>query len=274
MQQGPPMQTQLDKKEYLNSIQYKDASNLSGRISIHERYSERPKSEFWKWLLQNHQLNSGDELLEVGCGRGDFWIENSAAIPSDLKVTLTDISQGMLDTAKRHLSIPGAECVLADVESLPFEDHTFDKVIAHMMLYHTIDKNKALAELKRVAKVHAHIGISTTGDGHMTKILELAKHINSNLDWAESGSASFSESLSDKYIAKHFQDFEKRVWCDRLLVTSADAVVDYFKTSSASHLSQQSQSFYEEMGERVRKEIETRGAFDVPKRIVFYSCKT
>ena len=39
-----------------------------------------------------------------------------------------------------------------DIQSIPFEDNSFDMIIANHMLFHVPDLNKALLEVKRVLK--------------------------------------------------------------------------------------------------------------------------
>ena len=75
-------------------------------------------------------------------------------IPSTWDITLSDLSSGMLDSAWRNLVVTGRNYKFKEIDAqeIPFEDETFDAVIANHMLYHVPDKPKAIAEIKRVLK--------------------------------------------------------------------------------------------------------------------------
>jgi ubiquinone/menaquinone biosynthesis C-methylase UbiE len=84
-------------------------------------------------------------VLDVGGGMGRM------AIPLSRRhfVTLTDISQQMLDLARPHAS---SRLVLrqADARELPFEDAAFDYVLCIDLLPHVPDPERMLAEVRRV----------------------------------------------------------------------------------------------------------------------------
>ena len=60
--------------------QYRDSSNLEIRIRLHERYSVNQETWF-SWLFRQYHLENGMKVLEVGCGNGELWKKNAAAIP-------------------------------------------------------------------------------------------------------------------------------------------------------------------------------------------------
>ncbi len=72
-------------------------------------------------------------VLEVGCGAGNLWRENGERIPPGWKITLGDLSPGMLADARGNLF--GLDHPMrfeeVDAQDLPFEDGTYDVVIAN-----------------------------------------------------------------------------------------------------------------------------------------------
>src|SRR5262245_30032153 len=127
--------TKATSPEYLRK-QYKDASNLNARIGLHARFSTNPLG-FHRWAFDRLQLPAESRILEVGCGPGAFWVSNRDRIPTGWDVVLTDFSPGMVQQARQNLSATGAEFAFAntDIQALPFEDASFDSVIANHMLY-------------------------------------------------------------------------------------------------------------------------------------------
>ncbi len=82
--------------------QYQDASNISTRINLHSLYSRNPQGWF-PWIFEQLQLKDGLRVLEIGCGDGSMWHQNLEQIPADIRITLSDISVGMLRDARRNI---------------------------------------------------------------------------------------------------------------------------------------------------------------------------
>jgi SAM-dependent methyltransferase len=83
-------------------------------------------------------------VLEVGCGRG--WLAERMA-PVASSVTASDIVLSGATAAVR-----GVEFVAAPAEDLPWPDDAFDTVVTTHTLEHVQDIQRALAELRRVAR--------------------------------------------------------------------------------------------------------------------------
>ena len=85
-------------------------------------------------------------VLEVGCGRGETaeWI----ARETGAEVIALDQSERMVELTRAR----GIDARLGDVQELPFEDETFDCVVAAWMLYHVADLDRGLAEIARVLR--------------------------------------------------------------------------------------------------------------------------
>ena len=108
------------------------------------------------WALQGFQPEG--EVLEIGAGSGAMAVELLAAHPG-LTMTVTDFDLAMVDAARDRLT-PFAGRVTArqaDATALPFDDGTFDVVLSWVMLHHTVEWEKALAEAVRVVRPGGHI---------------------------------------------------------------------------------------------------------------------
>ena len=65
----------------------------------------------------------------------------------------------------------GVDARVADAMDLPFEDASFDAVVAMWMLYHVPDLDVALAEVRRVLRPGGLFVAVTNGDAHMAGLL-------------------------------------------------------------------------------------------------------
>ena len=93
------------------------------------------------------------KALEIGCGTGFFTL-NLALAGVIGEAHVTDISSGMVTVAERNARALGlsVEGRVADAETLPYDDGTFDLVVGHAVLHHIPDVELALREALRVLK--------------------------------------------------------------------------------------------------------------------------
>ena len=61
----------------------------------------------------------------------------------------------------------------ADLQALPFEDATFDRVVANHMLYHLPDPRLGVAELARVVRADGLVVAATNGRNHIRELHEV-----------------------------------------------------------------------------------------------------
>jgi ubiquinone/menaquinone biosynthesis C-methylase UbiE len=69
-------------------------------------------------------------------------------------MTVTDVDPMMVDAASARLRPFGGRATVqvADATSLPFPEASFDAVVSWIMLHHTVEWEKALAEAVRVVR--------------------------------------------------------------------------------------------------------------------------
>ena len=106
----------------------------------------------WRKIAIKKLTNNPKIILDIATGTGDFAV--SAAKYTDAKITGIDISQGMLNVGvekvrKKNLN-NRISLQLADSESLPFNDNTFEAITAGFGVRNFENLNKGLLEMKRV----------------------------------------------------------------------------------------------------------------------------
>ncbi len=95
-----------------------------------------------------HIPKKASRMLDIGCGTGDMLREINKKFPQ-LALFGIDPTSQFVTRAKSKL--PQATIVEGDAEKLPYEDAYFDFVMSHIVFQH-VDREKALAEAKRVLK--------------------------------------------------------------------------------------------------------------------------
>ncbi len=111
----------------------------------------------WKrYTIQQSAVRPGQHVLDLAGGTGDLAIKFSRRVGTSGRVVLADINESMLRVGRERLTNMGivgnVEYALADAQSLPFEDNSFDCITIAFGLRNVTDKDKALASMNRVLK--------------------------------------------------------------------------------------------------------------------------
>jgi len=213
---------------YVNN-QYRTASNLNARIRLHQEFSTN-KYGWQRWLFDQFKFMPQSRILELGCGAGNLWLENLDRIPAELEIILSDFSEGMLEQAQLNLrnSLSFFQFKVIDAQSIPFDNASFDIVIASHMLYHVPDRSKALSEIKRVLKPTGRFYSSTGGCNHLKELSDLVNRFDSQLSsWGNLTSDTFSLENGPTQLGNYFANVSLYQYSDSLIVTGANLLTDY-----------------------------------------------
>jgi len=210
--------------------QYATATNLNTRISIHDKYSTN-KMGFGNWIISNYRIDHGMSVLELGCGTGDMWRNREALIKTCSKLVLSDFSEGMVETTKTNVGpYDNVEYKVLDIQRIPYEDETFDIVIANMMLYHVPEIDRGLAEVRRVLKQDGSFYCATYGEHG---IIEYLSKILAVYGVEENINKNFTLQNGYERLRKAFSKVEKLEYKDSLEVTNVDDMVEYIYSLSS-----------------------------------------
>ena len=117
------------------------------------RWSRRVAPRFLDWLA----APNGRDWLEIGCGTGAL----SAAILAQCapkSLIAVDPSDGFVTRARANVPDARAEFRTGDAQALPLEDASRDLIVSALMLNFVPDREKALAEMKRVVRPGGTVG--------------------------------------------------------------------------------------------------------------------
>ena len=94
------------------------------------------------------------KVLDVACGTGDFTIEIAKKVSAGSEVIGVDISEGMMEIGKEKMLKAGvtAEMTVADCESLPYDQNTFDRIAVGFGVRNFEHLDLGLREMCRVLK--------------------------------------------------------------------------------------------------------------------------
>ncbi|WP_407410374.1 class I SAM-dependent methyltransferase [Methanobrevibacter sp.] len=118
------------------------------------------------WGLKHLDIKSDDVILDIGCGGG---ININRMAKHAKKVYGVDYSMDSVKVSRevnrQEIYDGKVEVVHGDVQSLPFDDETFDVVTAFETVYFWPNIEKCFAEVKRVLKPGGIFLIGTESNG-------------------------------------------------------------------------------------------------------------
>jgi ubiquinone/menaquinone biosynthesis C-methylase UbiE len=126
------------------------------RARLLERARTSPR-EFFAPLA----LRPGLNVLDVGCGTGDF-LRLLAPIVSPGTAVGVDLSETMIAEARQRSAenVDNLSFRVGSVLELPFPPGSFDRVVATQLLLHVLDPVKALVEIKRILGPSGEVSIT------------------------------------------------------------------------------------------------------------------
>ncbi len=207
--------------------QYRNASNISARIQLHTRFSKNKKGWF-TWIYERLNLRDGMNILEVGCGDGALW--KGLNIPEKISLTLTDISEGMIRDVRKvfgedrkYLRLLSCDC-----QAVPFEDNTFDLVVANHVLFYCGDVEKACREIYRVLKPGGRVIAATYGKHHMEEINRLVLGFDERIVLSSQCLYErFGKENGGSILEKMFKEVCWEEYEDSLCVNEPEPLISY-----------------------------------------------
>jgi arsenite methyltransferase len=131
---------------YALSMIYEDAANLWPAPARRER---------WLTLIAMLALQPGQQILDVGCGHGEAVRYLAAQVGVQGRVVGVDSQAHLIAdvrTACQEAGLTQAEAMVADATALPFAEGSFDAALCVNVLEAVADRERALAEIRRVLR--------------------------------------------------------------------------------------------------------------------------
>ncbi len=212
--------------------QYQNANNITSRIRLHSMYSQN-KQGWFPWVYEQCDIGPGMRILEIGCGNGSLWAENKALLPeTNIAITLSDISRGMIRDARRTLLDNNKDTRFSfqifSGEQIPYDDASFDLIIANHVLFYCENINDVCHEVRRVLKSSGRFVCSTYGSNHMKEITDLVQEFDPRI--VLSGDKLYDQfglQNGESILQRQFQSIETRLYPDELIVDQAEPLMEY-----------------------------------------------
>lgn len=262
-----PWYTNPDK---LKSSQYATEKNLSARIYVHDKFSTNP-TDYPIWIFDQmlNDFPSNANIVEFGCGNALIWQANTHRIPDGWTITLTDLSQGMLDDAQRNLGAHASRFnfQVVDVQNVPFKDNLYDAVIANFMLYHVPNRPQAIKEMRRILKDTGIVHSVTLGKKHMYEFNQLMEQAVPHYEWRPDA-LPFNTDNAVNELGQQFGKVDIVPYDSNLRVTEVQPMVEYL--GSTARIEQVTHDELATFRQLVEQIVNQDGVWHIQKEVVLF----
>ncbi len=114
-----------------------------------------------------------------------------------------------------------------NAQHIPFPSASFDRVMAHFMLYHMPDRPRAIREIWRVLRPGGVLLAATNGRGHLRQMHAYLRTIHGQPPNQTPVRSGFDLEDGGEQLGACFPQVEVRRYPDALRVTHPQAILDY-----------------------------------------------
>lgn len=143
------------------------------------RYLGISPGDWDNWIFRWIQKRPGCRVLDLGSDGGWLWKSNLRQIPPDWMIVLADTSTDKLEEACRHLGHCNRHFAfqVLDLHHFPFEDASFDLVLAPFALALASEGSRLFQETQRVLRANGFFYVATLSEksfASLNRFLEMA----------------------------------------------------------------------------------------------------
>nr|WP_236145713.1 class I SAM-dependent methyltransferase [Verrucosispora sp. SN26_14.1] len=134
-------------------------------------------------LVRRAGVRPGQQVLDVGCGRGAVLMPAAQAVGPDGDVVGIDLAPTMVDLTRADVAtagLPNVRVEVADAEDPPLPEATFDTVLAGLVVFMLPAPLPALRAYHRLLRPGGRLGVTTFAayDPRFSEALgTLARHV-------------------------------------------------------------------------------------------------
>lgn len=179
------------------------AENVRLDLQAAPKYTRRLSELRFSWL---HQYAEQADVLDVGCGAGDYLIpildQVRSAVGLDFSSTMLQGFRENLETLPKHLQL-----LEADAREIPLDDQSIDFAFSYTALYHIPEVEKAIQEINRVLRPGGH-AVLEFGNLHSINTI-ICNYNHKHWGWAKPYHISYRQMLG-LLRENHLQIIDRR----------------------------------------------------------------
>ena len=221
------MDSVLEKIKQFSHDQYSNENRINARVQLYD-FCEY-KNNWHQWVFDNLDFTNVSSVLDLGCGNGFLWKANIKRIPADMSITLSDISEGMIDSARNALGgydIP-FKYEVADARRTPFPDAAFQMIFANHMLYYDDADRTMLKEIHRLLTDDGFAYATTTSLESLKELMDIAVGFSDTMGFDNGIIRGFSFENGEEVLSDVFPVVEQSNYQNDVLVNTCEPLLLY-----------------------------------------------
>ncbi|HTX18554.1 MAG TPA: class I SAM-dependent methyltransferase [Bacteroidota bacterium] len=160
-----------------------ESTHVQKNTEMWDKWADSLDSKGWRYeflrnsqagLVQSLGLKEGVRLLDVGCGTGWALRRAAEAVNNNGLFYGVDLSPKMIERARENFrGRENFEFAVANAESIPLEENSFDIIICTNSFHHYYHPDKALREFHRILKPSGKVYVlDPTADSFVVRIFD------------------------------------------------------------------------------------------------------
>lgn len=183
---------------------------------------------FGRALVAGADLQPGERVLDLACGRGSSLFPALDAVGEDGTVIGIDLAQGMVERLTVDLEARGignAEVRMGDAEALDLPDGSVDAALAGFLIFFAPDPPQVLAELFRVTRPGGRVALTIfDGPSGFAWIADIAEELFGPPTQRPSEAFNRADVLEPALVAAGFEPPTATVITERFRFDGPDQV--------------------------------------------------
>lgn len=221
------MDLTLERIKQFSDDQYSNENRLKARIQIYD-FCEK-KINWHEWVFDKLDFSNISQVLELGCGNGQLWTNNINRVPRNVHIVLSDISKGMIDSAREALENQNSqfEFRVSDACETPFEDNQFQMIIANHMLNLIENKEQVFSEIDRLLTDDGFVFASSPSTKNLQELMNMVVGFNKSLEFDNEIILSFNLENGEEVLSDYFTSVERSVYQNDIVINTSDPLLLY-----------------------------------------------
>lgn len=210
-----------------------DANALNNRIKAHDEFG---KNDLNSWIFENINLQSGDNVLDIGCGTGKQSIPLAKAVGETGSVTSVDLSKEALEILSEQAKSEGVDQVITTISTshdnltAHLKENSFDKIISSFSLYYSEDVEKVIQTIWNALKPGGILFFCGPSYENNFELKKFHYDLKNTPVPEKVGGAKFMEGIGQEVTKDVFNDVEICLFENPLSFSSSDAIYSYWKS--------------------------------------------
>lgn len=225
----------LQEEGITNRYEFKEKLiTLSKRMNTHNNYA---KYEINDWILKIINIGAEERVLDVGCGLGKQAIEYAKIVGKDGIVIGFDISEDMLEEAKKKADEEKVtiQFIKYDANKVPFDffdDNYFNIISCSFAIYYLEDISKFLLEMKRILMSMGRLFVVGPTISNAKEMKQLHYKVTGReiLQIYENSEKRMQNEVIP-FTKRYFKNVKLYIFDNILVFPTTESFLDYYKST-------------------------------------------